>query len=166
MNFQQGQAAFKEQIALLEQIKAKQVICLNYKSIYFLIFMIWKMVSKLELEQMQKHQYKQEKILLRQKESLRRAQKSINSKRPSTHEANATILESELENLELLDLENESDEQLNEERLLSEQKNKSDRDIEETNRTSSALNSNTTNRSNVKLNTFMKTLIFSASRLA
>ena len=63
MKYQQSQIAFKEQIALLEQIKAKQ----------------------LELESMQKSQYKQEKELLRKKaEILRIQQNQSSSKRPST----------------------------------------------------------------------------------
>ena len=54
MKFQQSQVAFKEQIALLEQIKTKQ----------------------LELEKMQKLQYKQEKKLLMQKANIKRLEKS------------------------------------------------------------------------------------------
>jgi hypothetical protein len=59
LKFQQNQAAFKEQIALLEQIKAKQ----------------------LDLERMQKLQYAQEKKLLRQKASFKKLEKS---KKPDT----------------------------------------------------------------------------------
>lgn len=54
LKFQQNQIAFKEQIALLEQIKSKQ----------------------LELERMQKDEYKQEKELLRRKGELMRMQHS------------------------------------------------------------------------------------------
>ena len=54
MKFQQSQVAFKEQIALLEQIKTKQ----------------------LELEKMQKLQYKQEKKLLMQQANIKRLEKS------------------------------------------------------------------------------------------
>jgi hypothetical protein len=54
MKFQQSQAAFKEQIALLEQIKNKQ----------------------LELEKMQKIQYKQEKKLLIQQTNMKRLEKN------------------------------------------------------------------------------------------
>ena len=54
LKYQQNQAAFKEQIALLEDIKAKQ----------------------LDLERMQRLQYKQEKKLLRQKASLQKFEKS------------------------------------------------------------------------------------------
>lgn len=59
MKFQQSKIAFKEQIALLEQIKAKQ----------------------LDLEKMQKTQYKQEKELLRKKAEIMRMQKD---KKPPT----------------------------------------------------------------------------------
>lgn len=60
LKFQQSQIAFKEQIALLEQIKAKQ----------------------LELEKMQKSQYKQEKELLRRKgEIMRMRHESTTSRR-------------------------------------------------------------------------------------
>jgi hypothetical protein len=64
LKFQQNQAAFKEQIALLEQIKAKQ----------------------LDLERMQKLQYAQEKKLLRQKASLKKLEKC---KKPTTEETSA-----------------------------------------------------------------------------
>lgn len=65
LKFQQSQIAFKEQIALLEQIKAKQV----------------------ELETMQKNQYKQEKELLRRKAEIMRIQHSTRSKNTSGKEA-------------------------------------------------------------------------------
>jgi hypothetical protein len=58
MKFQQNQTAFKEQIALLEQIKAKQ----------------------LELERMQNIQYKQEKELLRKKAQINRLEKTEGGK--------------------------------------------------------------------------------------
>jgi hypothetical protein len=85
MKYQQNQIAFKEQIALLEQIKAKQ----------------------LELESMQKSQYKQEKELLRKKaEILRIQQNQSSSKRPSTVSLadNNTNSNSEAEKNETVDL--------------------------------------------------------------
>lgn len=84
MKYQQSQIAFKEQIALLEQIKAKQ----------------------LELESMQKSQYKQEKELLRKKaEILRIQQNQSSSKRPSTVSlADNNNSNSEVEKNETVDL--------------------------------------------------------------
>ena len=84
MKYQQSQIAFKEQIALLEQIKAKQ----------------------LELESMQKSQYKQEKELLRKKaEILRIQQTQSSSKRPSTVSlADNNNSNSEVEKNETVDL--------------------------------------------------------------
>lgn len=67
MKFKQNQVAFKEQIALLEQIKAKQ----------------------LELEKMQKQQYQQEKKLLRQKANAKT--------KPLTKEAETSKVETEIE---------------------------------------------------------------------
>lgn len=94
MKYQQSQIAFKEQIALLEQIKAKQ----------------------LELESMQKSQYKQEKELLRKKaEILRIQQNQSSSKRPSTVSlAENTNSNSEVEKNETVDLTTTRTEERNE----------------------------------------------------
>lgn len=111
MKYQQNQIAFKEQIALLEQIKAKQ----------------------LELESMQKSQYKQEKELLRKKAEILRIQQnqSSSSKRPSTVSLaadNNTNSNSEAEKNETVDLTTTRTEERNETSQLDTNRSKATSD--------------------------------------
>ena len=110
MKYQQNQIAFKEQIALLEQIKAKQ----------------------LELESMQKSQYKQEKELLRKKAEILRIQQnqSSSSKRPSTVSLadNNTNSNSEVEKNETVDLTTTRTEERNETSQLDTNRSKATSD--------------------------------------
>lgn len=110
MKYQQSQIAFKEQIALLEQIKAKQ----------------------LELESMQKSQYKQEKELLRKKAEILRIQQnqSSSSKRPSTVSLadNNNNSNSEVEKNETVDLTTTRTEERNETSQLDTNRSKATSD--------------------------------------
>ena len=74
MKFQQSQVAFKEQIALFEQIKAKQVWC-NFLMLFYVLNYYIFCCLKLELENMQKMQYKQEKRLLKQQSNIQKSLK-------------------------------------------------------------------------------------------